>query len=162
MAIRYGKRRAGAEQSCARRLGRPSPRPSGSRGDMGGWLVLGWRVVLPKVDFHDLHDASAARLWSAREQPAGAPGLRAASGPRTPTRWRHQLRLARAERDLHHRDGALHPVLLRLRGRPTRHPCRPPARGANVRRRVELPAGLRRDAFFGSHHHQCVGGFAAV
>src|SRR5438552_1201651 len=129
---------------------------------MGGRAIVGRRPVFSEVDLDDLHDASAPRLRFAHAEPAGADRLRAASRWRTPTRWRDQLRMARAGRDVHHRHGALHPLLLRVRRRPSRYSCRLPAPRADVRRRLELPAALWGDAFFGAHDYQRAGRVATL
>src|SRR5262245_31131706 len=75
--------RARAAQSGARRVGRAAAGPAGFHGQMGWRKILRWRALFPQMDFHDLHDAAAARLRARREQSASAEGLRAASRPGT-------------------------------------------------------------------------------
>src|SRR5437867_6875633 len=98
---RRGRGKSGGARAAkggARGLGSPPACEAGPGRHLGGRVVVGRRAVLPKVDFHDLHDAAAPRLRSASHEPAGAAVLPAAARPRAETRWRHQLWMERPKR----------------------------------------------------------------
>src|SRR6266568_8616875 len=60
---------ARAAKGGARGLGSPPARQAGPGRHLGWRVVIGRRVVLPKVGFHDLHDAALARLGFAGSNP---------------------------------------------------------------------------------------------
>ena len=122
----------GTEKSGARGLGRPPARLPGRSRHLGG------RAVQPEVDLNDVHHAPAPRFRALAYEQEDAQRLPAPARRRSPTRRRHQLRLERAERDMHHRNGTFHPRLLRARRRPRRRYCGSPAARADAGRRVEL------------------------
>src|SRR5208337_1777985 len=72
------------------------------------------RALLAQVDFDHLHHAAAPRFRPAAHQPASAQGLHAPARWRPPAGWRNQLWMARPQRDLHHGNDRLHPLVLSL------------------------------------------------